>query len=117
MKILLKLEEVAMFGASIWLFSTLGFAWWWYPVLLFVPDLSMAGYLGGTRAGALVYNFFHHKALGIITFSLGLLLAFPWLQLAGVILFGHASLDRALGFGLKFPDSFQHTHLEDLVKR
>ena len=117
MKWLLKGEELVFFGASIWLFATLGFAWWWFPLLLFVPDLSMLGYLFGTRAGAAAYNIVHHKALGIALFSVGTLLPLPWLQLAGLILFGHSSLDRALGFGLKYADSFQHTHLEDAVRR
>lgn len=35
----------------------------------------------------------------------------PLLQLAGVILLGHSSLDRVLGYGLKHADSFQNTHL------
>jgi hypothetical protein len=32
-------------------------------------------------------------------------------MLAGTILLGHSSLDRVLGYGLKYPDSFQNTHL------
>ena len=52
MKTLLKIEEAFMFGLSIFLFSKLEFAWWWYPVLILTPDLSMAGYLGGPQLGA-----------------------------------------------------------------
>ncbi len=111
MNILLKLEEALLFVLSIFLFTKLGYAWWWYPLLLFTPDISMLGYLGGTRLGALVYNIIHHKALSIGLYILGALFTLPALQLAGLILLGHSSLDRALGFGLKFPDAFQHTHL------
>jgi hypothetical protein len=111
MKNLLKLEEAFMFGLSIFLFSTLDFAWWWYPLLILAPDLSMVGYLGGPQLGAATYNFFHHKALGIGVFVLGVFLANPPLQLAGLILFGHSSMDRMLEYGLKYPDSFEHTHL------
>jgi len=89
----------------------LSYAWWWYPLLFFTPDLSMLGYLGGTRVGAFVYNFVHHKALSIAIFVIGALLASQPLQLAGLILFGHSSMDRVLGYGLKHEDSFQHTHL------
>ena len=32
-------------------------------------------------------------------------------MLGGLILFGHSSMDRILGYGLKYPDSFEHTHL------
>jgi hypothetical protein len=111
MKNLLKLEETLLFLFSIFLFSKLNFAWWWYPILLFTPDFSMLGYLGGTKIGALTYNFVHHKALGIGIFIAGTLLSNQPLQLAGIILFGHSSMDRILGYGLKYEDSFQHTHL------
>jgi hypothetical protein len=111
MKNLLKLEEAFMFGLSIFLFSKLDYAWWWYPALILAPDLSMVGYLINTRVGAMTYNFIHHKALGIGVFVLGVLLANQLLQLIGLILFGHSSMDRVLGYGLKYPDSFQNTHL------
>lgn len=111
MKYLLKLEELLMFALSIFFFSKLDYAWWWYPLLLFAPDLSMLGYLGGTKLGAITYNFVHHKALGIGIFVAGVLLASQPLQLTGLILFGHSSMDRVLGYGLKYEDSFQHTHL------
>jgi hypothetical protein len=111
MKNLLKLEEAFMFGLSIFLFSKLDYAWWWYPVLILAPDLSMVGYIVNARLGAITYNFIHHKALGIGLFVLGVVLANQLLQLVGLILFGHSSMDRALGYGLKYSDSFQNTHL------
>ncbi|MBT3714431.1 MAG: DUF4260 family protein, partial [Anaerolineae bacterium] len=43
MKNLLKLEELFMFGITIFLFARMDFSWWWYPALLFAPDLSMLG--------------------------------------------------------------------------
>lgn len=111
MKYLLKLEELMMFVLSIFWFSKLDYAWWWYPLLFFTPDLSMLGYLGGTRIGAFVYNLVHHKALSIGIFLVGALSANQPLQLTGLILFGHSSMDRVLGYGLKYEDAFQHTHL------
>ena len=111
MKNLLKLEELFMFGLSIFLFSKLDFVWWWYPLFLFVPDLSMIGYLINPKVGAMTYNFIHHKALGISILVFGMILTTPFLQFAGLILFGHSSMDRVLGYGLKHSDSFQNTHL------
>lgn len=111
MKNLLKLEEIFMFALSIFLFTKLDFAWWWYPVLIFTPDLSMIGYIVSPQIGAATYNFIHHKAVGISVFVMGMMLANQPLQLAGLILFGHSSMDRILGYGLKYPDLFQHTHL------
>lgn len=111
MKAVIRIEEAAMFLFSIFMFNQLDFAWWWFPVLLFTPDLSMLGYLHDARTGALSYNLIHHKGVGLAVFLLGTFLLLPVLQLAGSILFGHSSLDRVFGYGLKYTDSFQHTHL------
>jgi hypothetical protein len=64
MKNLLKLEELFMFALSIFLFTKLNFAWWWYPALLLAPDFSMVGYLVSPQTGAVTYDFVHHTALG-----------------------------------------------------
>lgn len=111
MKNLIKLEEVAMFGFSIVLFSMTSFAWWWYPILILTPDIGMIGYLAGSKVGAFTYNLFHHKAVAILILCLGWFFGSFWLELIGIILFGHSSLDRILGYGLKYLDSFKHTHL------
>ncbi|GAB3972200.1 DUF4260 domain-containing protein [Spirosoma terrae] len=114
MKTLLKSEELSQFVGAIFLFSRLNFAWWWFPALLLVPDLSMVGYLINPAVGAVIYNFFHHKGLGVAVGLLGLVLANQTLMLAGVILFAHSSMDRMFGYGLKYFDSFKHTSLGSL---
>jgi hypothetical protein len=111
MKNLLKLEELFLFGLSLFLFAGLNYPWWLYAVFFFVPDVSMVGYLGGPKISAMVYNFIHHKALAIGLYILGIILTNSVLQFAGLILLGHTSLDRVLGYGLKYPESFQSTHL------
>lgn len=40
-------------------FAGLDEPWWLVPLLLFVPDLFMAGYAKSHRAGAMLYNFAH----------------------------------------------------------
>jgi hypothetical protein len=117
MNTLLKLEGLALFGLSIFLFSQLDFAWWWYPVSFFLPDLSMLGYIGGNRTGALVYNIVHLHAVSIGLYVLGFFLVLPLMQLAAVILLGHSNLDRLLGYGLKHSDAFQNTHLGVIGKK
>jgi hypothetical protein len=111
MKNLIKVEEAALFGLSIYLFSQTAFAWWWYPALLLAPDIGMLGYVGGPRAGALMYNILHHKAVAVAVLCAGWIISSPWTVLAGIIMFGHSSMDRIFGYGLKYPDSFHHTHL------
>lgn len=114
MKSSIKLEELAMFLLSIFLFSTLEYEWWVYLVLILTPDIGMIGYAVNTRIGAITYNLFHHKGIAITVGVLGWYLALPEMVLAGIILFGHASLDRIFGYGLKYPDHFKHTHLGNI---
>lgn len=114
---LLKLEEAGQFLLSIWIFNQLDYAWWLFPALILLPDLSMIGYLFGTKTGARLYNLFHHKLMAIVLLIAGFWWHYPWLAMAGVILFGHSSMDRMLGYGLKYDDGFHHTHLGKIGKK
>jgi len=114
MKTLLKSEELIQFLGAIYLFSRLNFAWWWFPALLLVPDLSMIGYVINPAVGAVLYNLAHHKGLGVVIGLIGLMMGMQTLMLAGIILFAHSSMDRMFGYGLKYADSFKHTSLGDL---
>jgi len=111
MKNLLKLEELFLLGLSLFLFSGLDYGWGWYALLFFAPDLSMVGYLANPRLGSWTYNLIHHKGLSVVLYLLGHLLGNPALQFAGTLLLGHSSFDRVFGYGLKYPDAFQNTHL------
>jgi hypothetical protein len=111
MKTLLRLEELFLTALAFYLFLALDYAWWWFLVLFLAPDISMIGYLLGPQVGAWSYNVAHHKGVAIALFLLGSYGQLQWLQLIGVIMLGHSSFDRILGYGLKYPDSFQHTHL------
>ena len=114
MKSVLKLEELLQFALGIYLFSTLSYAWWWFLVLILLPDIGMLGYLVNTKTGALTYNVFHHKGLAILIFLVGIYFEIEVVQLTGIILFSHASLDRIFGYGLKYADHFKNTHLGHL---
>ena len=39
------------------------------------------------------------------------------LFLLGIFLFAHSAFDRIFGYGLKYADAFQHTHLGWIGKR
>ncbi|WP_192349346.1 DUF4260 domain-containing protein [Algoriphagus sp. Y33] len=116
MRNLLKLEEAAIFLLSIYLFSILDFAWWWFPALLLVPDIGMIGYLFSPKVGAFIYNLFHHRLAAAGVACYGLVFENEYWILAGIILFAHISFDRMMGYGLKFNDSFHHTHLGGIGK-
>lgn len=111
MKNLLKIEELFLFGLALFLFSGLDYWWGWYALLFFAPDLSMHGYLANPRLGSWTYNLVHHKGVAVALYVLGYLFSTPWLMFAGTVLLGHSSLDRVFGYGLKYPDTFQNTHL------
>jgi hypothetical protein len=111
MKTLLKLEELALFGLAVYLFSLLDISGWWYAVLFLTPDLSMLGYLHNPKTGAFTYNLVHHKGTAVSLYLLGVILGLIWLQFVGLLLLGHSSFDRVFGYGLKYTDAFQHTHL------
>jgi hypothetical protein len=117
MKTIVRLEEFGIFLFAIYLFSTLAYPWWLFPLLLFVPDLSMVGYLKDTKVGAMVYNFFHFRGLALLLFVLGSFISLPLLSLIGVILFAHSSLDRVFGYGMKYGDSFENTHLGKIGRK
>ena len=116
MKTILALEEMAEFVLGILIFSRLEFAWWYFPALLLTPDLGMLGYLVNTKVGAWLYNFVHHKALGISILVLGFYLQNQIILLVGTILFAHSAFDRMMGYGLKYEDSFGNTHLGKIEK-
>jgi hypothetical protein len=107
----LRAEGIAALagGAAAWL--ALGGEPLWFVALLLVPDLSMAGYLRGPHAGAITYNLGHNWAVAGAVVGLGLVIRQDPVTLAGVLLLAHVGIDRALGYGLKYPTAFQDTHL------
>lgn len=117
MKNILKLEEVALLGLTLYGLYVQEVNWWWYLLLLFGPDISMLGYLAGNRAGAVSYNIFHHKGLAVFVFMTGLIMTEPVTQLIGLVLFGHSSFDRIFGYGLKTREGFKYTHLGIIGKK
>ena len=111
MKNSIKLEELAMWAASIYGLALLDAAWWWYLLLFLAPDISMLAYVAGNEMGAACYNLFHHKGIAVAIFIAGMIMKNELLQLTGISLFGHASQDRVFGYGLKLKQGFQYTHL------
>jgi hypothetical protein len=117
MNTIIKLEEAAMFLLSIYLFAQLHFAWWWFPVLILLPYISMIGYVVNNKVGAFCYNLVHHKAVAIAVYVAGLYFKNETVQLIGLILFGHSSMDRMMGYGLKYEQGFKFTHLGEIGKK
>ena len=106
-----------MFLFGIFLFAQLSFAWWWFPALILLPDLGIVGYAAGNKAGAIVYNLFHHKGIAVALFVVGFIYNNWALQVSGIILFGHSSMDRMFGYGLKTNEGFKFTHMGLIGKK
>ncbi|MCA0445663.1 MAG: DUF4260 domain-containing protein [Bacteroidetes bacterium] len=111
MATLLRLEELGKFILALifWFYSGLSF--WIFMIFLFLPDISLTGYFFGKRAGLIAYNCCHHQGLAIITGITGHFLGLSLIVEISIILLAHSSMDRILGYGLKYSDHFGHTHL------
>jgi len=113
MKYFIALEEAALALSGIYLLTIYNMGlpvWVWVPLFL-SPDVAMLGYLVNTRVGALTYNLFHHRAVALIIVAYGYYTHNSYCISIGILLFAHSSFDRMLGYGLKYADSFKHTHL------
>lgn len=107
----LRIEGVAAFVAGLALYGWLGAPWLLVIPLLLLPDISMVGYLRGPQLGAVTYNVAHNWAIGLAVLGLGLVSDVTAVSILGAVLIAHVGGDRALGYGLKLPTSFQDTHL------
>ncbi len=114
MKKILQLEELILLMASIYGFYLLNVEWWFYFLLVLGPDISMLGYLAGNKPGAIVYNIFHHKGIAVRIFLVGIIAQIWSMEVVGILLFGHSSMDRMFGYGLKYFTSFKQTHLGEI---
>ncbi|MDR9415523.1 MAG: DUF4260 domain-containing protein [Gracilimonas sp.] len=112
LKLLLNLEELAIFIVSVILFGFVtSYSWWIFALLFFLPDISFAAYLINTQVGSWIYNILHHKGMMIALILAGYFVEIEWMLAIGIVFLGHAAFDRVFGYGLKFPDDFKHTHL------
>jgi hypothetical protein len=117
MKNIIRLEEAGMFALSLFALYYMNADGWFYPLVFLGPDISMIGYTAGNIAGAATYNLFHHKGIAAVVFLLGLHLQNELFMIVGIILFGHSSMDRMFGYGLKLDRGFNYTHLGTIGKK
>jgi hypothetical protein len=114
-KLLLALEGAALGAAALVVYAVSGGNWLMFLLLCLAPDLAMLGYLAGPRIGSMVYNALHHLAAPLALLLGAWLLDAPSaiLQVA-LIWIVHIGIDRAIGYGLKYPTGFKATHLQSV---
>jgi hypothetical protein len=111
-RLLLQAEGLPILAAGVIAYGQLGGPWLALLPLVFVPDISMIGFLRDARLGALTYNLGHNLVTAGALLGLGLGLSIGWLAIAGAVLVAHIGMDRMLGYGLKYPTAFKDTHLQ-----
>ena len=113
--LLQRLEGLAALALGVVAYSWLGQSWWVFALLFLAPDLTMLGYLGSARLGALTYNLGHTYATPAILALAGLALG-PLAYGLAAIWVAHIGFDRLLGYGLKLETGFEQTHLGPIGK-
>ena len=109
--LLVRLEWTAVAILCFLLYPLTSQSWWWFLVLILAPDLSIVGYFAGPRVGAWLYNAFHVLFWPVGLIGFGVWRLDPWILSLGLIWLTHIAIDRSLGYGLKLPSGFRHTHL------
>lgn len=113
----LRLEGACLLVAAVAGFAVTGASWWLFAGLLFAPDVSALGYAVGRPWGSRSYNLAHATSLPSLLLAGGLGLGWEAALPYAAIWFAHIGLDRALGYGLKHPGSFDQTHLGPIGRR
>jgi Domain of unknown function (DUF4260) len=111
-RVLLHAEGVAVAGAAIALYFHAGYPWWLFVVLVLAPDLSMLGFAAGPSVGTAAYDAMHTYVPPVVLAVVGVLVDAEVAVQLGLIWLAHIGVDRALGYGLKYPSGFKDTHLQ-----
>jgi hypothetical protein len=109
--VILKAEGLAVFALATFAYPLAGQSWWLYLILFLFPDLSFLAYTGGNRLGSAVYNALHSYVGPALVGFAGYRTGQPDAVAFALIWTAHIGFDRMLGYGLKYPTGFGHTHL------
>ena len=111
-RVLLRAEGAAVASAAAAVYFDQGYAWWLLLVLALAPDVAAVGYVAGRRAGPIAYNAAHTYAAPVALLAAGVLANANTLIQVALIWLLHIGVDRAIGYGLKYPTAFKDTHLQ-----
>ena len=103
-----------MLVAAAVLYVELDYSWLLFVALILAPDASFAGYLAGPSVGAAAYNLVHTTVLPLALTVLGVLAESDEAVAVALIWLAHIGVDRALGYGLKYPTAFKDTYFQRL---
>jgi uncharacterized protein DUF4260 len=72
----------------------------------------MVAYAAGPRVGAAAYDLVHTYALPVVLGVVGVVANADAAVAVALIWVTHIGVDRAIGYGLKYPSGFKDTHLQ-----
>lgn len=107
----IRADSLAVFGAAVSAVAMVHGSWTWFIALFLVPDVSMSGYLFGSRAGAVAYNTGHMFAWPLALLAMGIVGHGAITTTAALSWIAHIAFDHALGYGAKLPGGFEQTTL------
>jgi hypothetical protein len=110
--LLLRMEAALVFGLSLFFYRSIGVHWGIFFLIFLWPDLFMLGYFFSVRLGSGLYNLVHTYILPMALAAVSLNQHRTGLLAFAIIWIAHIGLDRALGYGLKYPTFFKDTHLQ-----
>ena len=108
--VLLHAEGLTVLIGAIILYAHLGASALLFALLLFVPDVSMIGYMKNPKVGSLLYNVVHTYITPSLLLLVSLLAGSALGTQIALIWVAHIGMDRTMGYGLKYPTQFKDTH-------
>lgn len=113
-KTILQFENGVFFLLAVSLYIYSKFSVSYFFLFLFLPDITMLGYLRNPIIGANIYNLGHTLIFPSLLIFVYFFTHTPLLLAISLIWFAHIFMDRTFGYGLKYPDEFKHTHIQNL---
>lgn len=114
---ILRVEGLTIFIAMLLCYQNiLDNSWKTFFILFFIPDISLLGYLISKKVGSILYNLMHSYIPPLIIGTIFWYYSINNLNYIIVIWIAHIGFDRALGFGLKYAEGFNYTHLKKIGK-
>jgi hypothetical protein len=98
--------------AALFIYFWAGHPWWLLVVLALAPDLVMAAYAAWPRIGAVAYDVVHTYVLPVGLGTAGVVADSDTAVALALIWLTHIGVDRAIGYGLKYPSGVKDTHLQ-----
>lgn len=109
---LIRLENAFVFITAVIIYFIFGFSLWIFLLFLLVPDISMLGYLIDKKIGSYVYNIGHSYIVPILITLFYLVIGENLLLEIALIWLAHISMDRTIGYGLKYTVGFDKTTIQ-----